>query len=92
MQQCCHPPRLLTDLPIAHVNPSSYGAKKMDNPAHTLVHLLLSMCVFNSKIHMANPAHTLAIFILAMFPHPQDIPPPTANTSLSRRNLTPETP
>ena len=46
----------------------------MDNPAHALVHLLLSICVFSSKIHMANPAHTLAIFSLAIFPRPAPIP------------------
>ena len=31
----------------------------MDNPAHTLVHLLLSICIFSSKTHIANPAHPI---------------------------------
>ncbi len=43
----------------------------MDNRAHTLVHLLLSICIFSSKIHIANRARTLAIYPMAIYPPPR---------------------
>ena len=45
----------------------------MDNRAHTLVHLLLSICISSPKTHMAKGARTLAIF-LAMFFSPPSPP------------------